>query len=202
MCKGNYCEGGISLQYLWFWACLGTFHPGSKPFARFKSGAKWNPKMQENNQQQDLQWEYFLRWRFNKVFNYLRKEGGGAVEAYINGENNSFKSVSSLAAIKQNSKKGKERTARTKMKQVVKNDRMRADKMFLKNLEKTIKPLSGMRKDPVRWNYRYFWQLINIRNPSDNVHKAADQMMDFLNTREEFWKQIDWVELTYDIYTT
>ena len=85
-----------------------------------------------------------------KFFNHLRKEGGGAVEAYINGENNSFKSVSSLAAIKQNSKKGKERTESTKMKQVVKNDRMKADKMFLKNLEKTIKPLSGMTKDPVR----------------------------------------------------
>ena len=33
--------------------------------------------------------------------------------------------------------------------------------------------------------------MINIDNPSDNVHKAANQMMDFLNNREEFWKQID-----------
>ena len=85
-----------------------------------------------------------------KFFNHLRKEGDGAVEAFINGENNSFKAVSSLAAIKQKSKKGKERTESGKKKQVVKIDRMKADNMFLKNLEKTIKPLSGMTKDPVR----------------------------------------------------
>ena len=27
---------------------------------------------------------------------------------------------------------------------------------------------------------------------SDNVHEATAQMIDYLNNREEFWKQIDW----------
>ena len=36
-------------------------------------------------------------------------------------------------------------------KNIVRKDRMKADKMFLKNLKKTIQPIGGMAKDLVRY---------------------------------------------------
>ena len=36
-------------------------------------------------------------------------------------------------------------------KNIVRQDRMKVDKMFLKNLKKTIQPIGGMAKDVVRY---------------------------------------------------
>ena len=85
------------------------------------------------------------------IFNHLRQEGEGKVDELINGGNHSFKAVTSLAAIKQKSTKGKEKKEKGDKKPVVrKNDRMKADKMFLNKLEKQVFPLSGMKKNKVR----------------------------------------------------
>ena len=83
-------------------------------------------------------------------FDHLRREGEGAVDAFINGVDQSFRTVSSLAAIKKKSIVEKVKRDKGDKKPAARNDRMKADKMFLKSLEKTIKPLSGMKKDPVR----------------------------------------------------
>ena len=85
-----------------------------------------------------------------KFLDHLRQEGEGAVDLFISREKQSFKTMSSLAAIKQTSVKLKENKDKRSTKQVARNDRMKADKMFLKNLEKTMIPLSGMTKDRVR----------------------------------------------------
>ena len=85
-----------------------------------------------------------------KFFDHLRQEGEGAVDLFISREKQSFKTMSSLAAIKQTSVKLKENKDKRNTKQVARNDRMKADKMFLKNLEKTMIPLSGTTKDRVR----------------------------------------------------
>ena len=41
-----------------------------------------------------------------KFFDFLRQEGEGAMDSYINGEKHTFKSASNLAAIKQSCVKG------------------------------------------------------------------------------------------------
>ena len=84
-----------------------------------------------------------------KFFDFLREEGEDAADSYINGEKHTFKSASNLAAIKQSFGKGKGRNER-KNKKGRRNDRMKADKIFLQNLEKTMIPLSGMIKDKVK----------------------------------------------------
>ena len=83
-------------------------------------------------------------------FDHLRREGDGAVDAFIAGADQSFRAVSSLAAIKRKCIKGIVAKDKGDKKKVARNDRMKADKKFLKNLEKTVQPLAGMKKDPVR----------------------------------------------------
>ena len=80
-------------------------------------------------------------------FDHLRREGEGAVDKYINGVDQSFRAVSSLAAIKKKCIKEKVKKDKDDKKPVNRKDRMKADKMFLKNLEKSMLPLSGMEKD-------------------------------------------------------
>ena len=84
-------------------------------------------------------------------FDFLREEGEEATDSYINGVIHTFKSASNLAAIKQRSMKIKERNERKNKKpQGGRNDRMKADMIFLQNLEKKMIPLSGMFKDRVK----------------------------------------------------
>ena len=86
-----------------------------------------------------------------KFFDFLREEGEGAVDSYINGEKYSFKSASNLATIKQSSMVGTKRNERkNKILQGGRADRMKADKIFLQNLEKTMMPLSGAINDRVK----------------------------------------------------
>jgi hypothetical protein len=82
---------------------------------------------------------------------HLRREGKEGVGAYLNGEEQSFRAVSSLTAIKQNMMRLKVNQEKDEKKKIVRKDRMKADKMFLKNLKKTIQPIGGMKKDVVRY---------------------------------------------------
>ena len=81
---------------------------------------------------------------------HLRREGKDGVEAFLNGEEQSFRAVSSLTAIKQKMMRLKVNQEKDEKKNIVRKDRMKADKMFLKNLKKTIQPIGGMAKDAVR----------------------------------------------------
>ena len=78
-------------------------------------------------------------------FDHLRKEGEGSVDAYLKGKEKSFRATTTLANIKKRSIKEK-----TEKKKGTSKDRMKADKIFLKNLEKSMKPLNCLKKDPVR----------------------------------------------------
>ena len=90
-------------------------------------------------------------FRGSKYFlDHLRREGGGGVDAFLTGQEQSFRAVSSLASIKQKMKKMKDDKVEGKKKNGGRKDRMREDKIFLKNLEKTIKPMAGKKKDLVR----------------------------------------------------
>ena len=82
---------------------------------------------------------------------HLRKEGKDGVKAYLNGEEQSFRAVSSLTAIKQKMMRLKVNQEKDEKKNIIRKDRMKADKMFLKNLKKTIQPIGGMAKDVVRY---------------------------------------------------
>ena len=82
-------------------------------------------------------------------FDHLRKEGIGSVDSYLNGEDKSFRATTTLAAIKRRSVKEK-MNEKCEKKSANRTDRMKADKMFLKNLDKSMKPLSCLNVDPVR----------------------------------------------------
>ena len=74
-------------------------------------------------------------------FDHLRKEGTGSVDSYLDGDVQSFRATTTLAAIKQRSVKEKKKEKCEKQ-SANKTDRMKADKLFLKVLEKYMKPLS------------------------------------------------------------
>ena len=82
-------------------------------------------------------------------FDHLRKEGAGSTDAYLNGDEKSFRVTTTLANIHRKSMK-EEKTEKSEKKSSKRIDRMKADKIFLKNLEKSIKPLSNLKVDPVR----------------------------------------------------
>ena len=82
---------------------------------------------------------------------HLRRGGKEGVEAYLTGKEQSFRAVSSLTAIKQKMTRLKVNQEKDEKKNIVRKDRMKADKMFLKNLKKTIRPIGGMAKDVVRY---------------------------------------------------
>ena len=80
-------------------------------------------------------------------FDHLRNEGTGSVDSYLHGDVESFWATTTLAAIKQRSVKEKKKEKCEKQ-SANKTDRMKADKLFLKNLEKSMKPHLNI--DPVR----------------------------------------------------
>ena len=80
-------------------------------------------------------------------FDYLRSEGNSAVDSYLNGAGKSFRATTTLAAIKRRSVK---ENYKGNVKTGQRNDRLKADKKFLKQLEKSIAPLSCLERDPVR----------------------------------------------------
>ena len=82
-------------------------------------------------------------------FDHLRKEGTGSVDSYLKGEDKSFRATTTLAAIKRRSVK-ETKKEKCEKKATNRSDRMKADKMFLKNLEKSMRPLSCLDVDPVR----------------------------------------------------
>ena len=79
------------------------------------------------------------------------------MEAYLTGKEQSFRAVSSLTAIKQKMMRLKVNQEKDEKKNIVRKDRMKAEKMFLKNLKKTIKPIGGMAKDVVRHTVTDFY---------------------------------------------
>ena len=53
-------------------------------------------------------------------------------------------------------------------------DRMKQDKDYLRNLETSLVPLSGMEEDRIR----------------EQVVKTVHETITYLDSREEFWKQL------------
>ena len=84
---------------------------------------------------------------------YLRREGKGGVDDFLDGKELSFRTVCRLTAVKQKLKKVQTKNVEREKKNGGRPNRLKEDKLFLKSLEKSIKPLSGMARDKVRFVY-------------------------------------------------
>ena len=92
---------------------------------------------------------------------YLRKQGSGAVEAFIEDDNTDKNWKKTFALVNLNTKKGNiedlaqmmKSSKRVKIKEHNRGhrqDRMKKDKNYLKQLEKSLLPLSGQEPDVIR----------------------------------------------------
>ena len=82
-------------------------------------------------------------------FDHLRKEGKGSTNAFLTGKEKSFRGHVSLTGIMHRSIKEK-KVKPVPKKTTKKTDRMKADKLFLKSLDKSLKPLACFTVDSVR----------------------------------------------------
>lgn len=109
--------------------------------------------------------------RSGTFFNFLRTEGCGSVESYLNDKDK----LRADLTLQFNHGDSAEDTGEEGRSGGSRKDRMKADKMFLKSLQTSITSLPSHKKDKVR----------------DSVLKTVNQAADFLETREDFWNQID-----------
>ena len=87
----------------------------------------------------------------SKLFiDHLRRQGRNAVDEFLSGEELSFKAVSSLAAIKKKLQLENLNQNKKQQKMKTTNKRIEAEKIFLKNLRKSINPIKGFEHDHVR----------------------------------------------------
>ena len=93
---------------------------------------------------------------------YLRKQGSGAVDAFIQDDNTDKNWKKTFALVNLNAKKGNkddlaqrmrssERMNIKEQKRGHRQDRMKKDKIYLKQLEKSLLPLTGKEHDATRY---------------------------------------------------
>ena len=113
-----------------------------------------------------------------RFIDHLRKGGNSIVENFINKENaaKTWKTTCNLASMSKNTAiaTSLKKEEKHKAKKLVVPDRMKKDKDYLRNLEKSLVPLSGMEEDRIR----------------EQVVKTVHETITYLDSREEFWKQL------------
>ena len=140
--------------------------------------------------------DIFFFMHSKTFFDFLRKDGSDAVTKFMRNEIK-FK-LKMMAALKSkvHSKVEKKNEKGMHEKLSVKNNRMKEDKIFLKNLEKSLVSL----KSPVPANqnirsyiFKAFEKCTYTRSFyfRANVMKTIIQASQYLDAREIFWNQID-----------